>query len=73
MQAHELLKQLRVPELAEVRDYIRSLSTNTLISMGAFTAVTAYWFATRPKALKPPCDLRMQSLELPVGINGSET
>lgn len=69
MQTHELLKQLRVPELAEVRDYIRSLSTNTLIGMGAFTAVTAYWFATRPKALKAPCDLRMQSLELPVSTN----
>ncbi|KAA0709774.1 Long-chain-fatty-acid--CoA ligase 1 [Triplophysa tibetana] len=80
MQTHELLKQLRVPELAEVRDYIRSLSTNTLIGMGAFTAVTAYWFATRPKALKAPCDLRMQSLELPGGefarraaiLNGGE-
>uniref|UniRef100_A0A8C1XY85 Long-chain-fatty-acid--CoA ligase n=1 Tax=Cyprinus carpio TaxID=7962 RepID=A0A8C1XY85_CYPCA len=67
MQAHELLKQLRIPELSEVRDYFRSLSTNTLLGMGAFTAVTAYWFATRPKALKPPCDLRMQSVELPGG------
>lgn len=66
MQAHELLKQMRIPELSEVRDYFRSLSTNTLLGMGAFTAVTAYWFATRPKALKAPCDLRMQSVELPV-------
>lgn len=66
MQAHELLKQLRIPELSEVRDYFHSLSTNTLLGMGAFTAVTAYWFATRPKALKAPCDLRMQSVELPV-------
>ncbi|XP_067249379.1 long-chain-fatty-acid--CoA ligase 1b [Chanodichthys erythropterus] len=67
MQAHELLKQLRIPELSEVRDYFRSLSTNTLLGMGAFTAVTAYWYATRPKAIKPPCDLRMQSVELPGG------
>uniref|UniRef100_A0A9J8AVK6 Long-chain-fatty-acid--CoA ligase n=1 Tax=Cyprinus carpio carpio TaxID=630221 RepID=A0A9J8AVK6_CYPCA len=67
MQAHELLKQLRIPELSEVRDYFHSLSTNTLLGMGAFTAVTAYWFATRPKALKAPCDLRMQSVELPGG------
>ncbi|XP_051716136.1 long-chain-fatty-acid--CoA ligase 1b [Ctenopharyngodon idella] len=67
MQAHELLKQLRIPELSEVRDYFRSLSTNTLLGMGAFTAATAYWYATRPKALKPPCDLRMQSVELPGG------
>uniref|UniRef100_A0A673J7J2 Arachidonate--CoA ligase n=1 Tax=Sinocyclocheilus rhinocerous TaxID=307959 RepID=A0A673J7J2_9TELE len=67
MQAHELLKQLRIPELSEVRDYFRSLSTNILLGMGAFTAVTAYWVATRPKALKAPCDLRMQSVELPGG------
>lgn len=67
MQAHELLKQMRIPELSEVRDYFRGLSTNTLLGMGAFTAVTAYWFATRPKALKAPCDLRMQSVELPGG------
>uniref|UniRef100_A0A671KUT8 Long-chain-fatty-acid--CoA ligase n=1 Tax=Sinocyclocheilus anshuiensis TaxID=1608454 RepID=A0A671KUT8_9TELE len=67
MQAHELLKQLRIPELSEVRDYFRSLSTNILLGMGVFTAVTAYWVATRPKALKAPCDLRMQSVELPGG------
>lgn len=64
MQAHELLKQLRVPDMNEVRDYLRTFSTNTLIGMGAFTAITAYWYATRPKALKPPCDLQMQSQEL---------
>ncbi|XP_052005722.1 long-chain-fatty-acid--CoA ligase 1-like [Xyrauchen texanus] len=67
MQAHELWKQVRIPDLTELRDYLRSLSTNTLLGMGAFTAVTAYWYATRPKALKPPCDLRVQSVELPGG------
>ncbi|CAM4618222.1 unnamed protein product [Leuciscus chuanchicus] len=67
MQAHELLKQMRIPEFSEVRDYFRGLSTNTLLGMGAFTAVTAYWYATRPKALKPPCDLSMQSVEQPGG------
>ncbi|XP_051505874.1 long-chain-fatty-acid--CoA ligase 1-like [Myxocyprinus asiaticus] len=67
MQAHELLKQVRIPDLTELRDYLRSLSTNTLLGMGAFTAITAYWYATRPKALKPPCDLQMQSVELPSG------
>uniref|UniRef100_A0A673J0G7 Arachidonate--CoA ligase n=1 Tax=Sinocyclocheilus rhinocerous TaxID=307959 RepID=A0A673J0G7_9TELE len=50
-----------------LKDYFRSLSTNILLGMGAFTAVTAYWVATRPKALKAPCDLRMQSVELPGG------
>ncbi|KAK3526330.1 hypothetical protein QTP70_024282 [Hemibagrus guttatus] len=67
MQAQELLKQLRVPELAEVRDYLRSLSTGTLVGMGAFAALTTFWYTTRPKALKPPCDLRMQSVEVPGG------
>lgn len=72
MQAQELLKQLRVPELAEVRDYLRGLSTGTLVGMGAFAALTTYWYATRPKALKLPCDLRMQSLEVPVSPCGSQ-
>lgn len=68
MQAQELLKQLRVPELAEMRDYLRSLSTGTLVGMGAFAALTTYWYTTRPKALKPLCDLRMQSVEVPVSL-----
>uniref|UniRef100_A0A3B4BV44 Long-chain-fatty-acid--CoA ligase n=2 Tax=Pygocentrus nattereri TaxID=42514 RepID=A0A3B4BV44_PYGNA len=67
MQAHELLKQLRLPELDDVQQYVRSLSTRTLVGVGAFAAITTYWYAMRPKALKPPCDLRMQSVELPGG------
>ncbi|KAL7858525.1 hypothetical protein AOLI_G00186270 [Acnodon oligacanthus] len=67
MQAHELLKQLRLPELDDVRQYVRSLSTRTLVGMGAFAAITTYWYATRPKALNLPYDLRMQSVELPGG------
>ncbi|KAG7461827.1 hypothetical protein MATL_G00195190 [Megalops atlanticus] len=67
MQAQELLRQLRIPELADVKQYVRSLPTNTLVGMGAFAAVTTYWYATRPKALKPPCDLSMQSVEIEGG------
>uniref|UniRef100_A0A674CGP0 Long-chain-fatty-acid--CoA ligase n=1 Tax=Salmo trutta TaxID=8032 RepID=A0A674CGP0_SALTR len=67
MQAQQLLNQLRFPELDEVRQYLRSLSTHTLVGMGAFAALTTYWYTTRPKALKPPCDLRMQSVEVPGG------
>lgn len=66
MQAQELLKQLRVPELAEMRDYFLRLSTGTLVGIGTFAALATYWYTTRPKALKPPCDLRMQSVEVPV-------
>ncbi|XP_066574295.1 long-chain-fatty-acid--CoA ligase 1a isoform X2 [Amia ocellicauda] len=64
MQAHEILRQLRLPEMDEFRQYVRSLPTNTLMGFGAFAAVTTYWYATRPKALKPACDLTMQSVEV---------
>uniref|UniRef100_A0A7N8X7Q9 Arachidonate--CoA ligase n=1 Tax=Mastacembelus armatus TaxID=205130 RepID=A0A7N8X7Q9_9TELE len=46
---------------------MRGLPTNALMGMGAFAAITTYWFATRPKALKPPCDLGLQSVEIPGG------
>ncbi|KAM9856847.1 long-chain-fatty-acid--CoA ligase 1a isoform 1-T2 [Aulostomus maculatus] len=65
MQAQEVLRQLRIPELDDLRQYVRGLPTNALMGMGAFAAITTYWFATRPKALKPPCDLGMQSIEIP--------
>ncbi|NXF93864.1 ACSL1 ligase, partial [Eubucco bourcierii] len=67
MQAHELFRNLRMPELGDVRQYVRTLPTNTLMGFGAFAALTTYWYATRPKALKPPCDLTMQSVEVEGG------
>ncbi|XP_039662542.1 long-chain-fatty-acid--CoA ligase 1a isoform X2 [Perca fluviatilis] len=67
MQAQEVLRQLRIPELEDFRQYMRSLPTNALMGMGAFAAITTYWFATRPKALTPPCDLGLQSVEMPGG------
>lgn len=68
MQAHELFRHLRMPELGDVRQYVRTLPTNTLMGFGAFAALTTYWYATRPKALKPPCDLAMQSVEVEVSV-----
>ncbi|KAL1282571.1 hypothetical protein QQF64_001374 [Cirrhinus molitorella] len=67
MQAQDLIRHLRIPELDDLRQYVRTLPTNTLMGMGAFAAITTYWFATRPKALKPPCDLAMQSVEVQGG------
>uniref|UniRef100_A0A671FDZ0 Long-chain-fatty-acid--CoA ligase n=1 Tax=Rhinolophus ferrumequinum TaxID=59479 RepID=A0A671FDZ0_RHIFE len=64
MQAHELFRYFRMPELADFRQYVRSLPTNTLMGFGAFAALTTFWYATRPKAVKPPCDLSMQSVEV---------
>uniref|UniRef100_A0A9J8AZN1 Long-chain-fatty-acid--CoA ligase n=1 Tax=Cyprinus carpio carpio TaxID=630221 RepID=A0A9J8AZN1_CYPCA len=66
MQAQDLIRHLRIPELDDLRQYVRSLPANTLMGMGAFAAITTYWLATRPKALKPPCDLDMQSVEVQV-------
>ncbi|XP_061767896.1 long-chain-fatty-acid--CoA ligase 1a isoform X3 [Nerophis ophidion] len=64
MQAQEVLRQLRLPDLDDVRQYIRGFPSNTLLGMGVFAAFTTYWLATRPKALKPPCDLNIQSVEM---------
>ena len=66
MQAHELFRYFRLPELVDFRQYVRTLPTNTLMGFGAFAALTTFWYATRPRALKPPCDLAMQSVEVPV-------
>ncbi|XP_061685416.1 long-chain-fatty-acid--CoA ligase 1a [Syngnathoides biaculeatus] len=64
MQAQEVLRQLRLPELDDLRQYIRGLPTNTLLGMGAIAAFATYWFSTRPRALEPLCDLTMQSVEM---------
>uniref|UniRef100_A0A8I3WU66 Long-chain-fatty-acid--CoA ligase n=1 Tax=Callithrix jacchus TaxID=9483 RepID=A0A8I3WU66_CALJA len=64
MQAHELFRYFRMPELVDFRQYVRTLPTNTLMGFGAFAALTTFWYATRPRALKPPCDLSMQSVEV---------
>ncbi|XP_014386892.1 PREDICTED: long-chain-fatty-acid--CoA ligase 1 isoform X3 [Myotis brandtii] len=70
MQAHELFRYFRMPELADFRQYVRTLPTNTLMGFGAFAALTTFWYATRPRALKPPCDLAMQSVEV-AGSDGA--
>uniref|UniRef100_A0A4W5N1F6 Long-chain-fatty-acid--CoA ligase n=1 Tax=Hucho hucho TaxID=62062 RepID=A0A4W5N1F6_9TELE len=64
MQAQELMSSLRLPELDELTQLFRSLPTSTLVGIGALTAVLAYWLATRPRAIAPPCNLRHQSEEV---------
>lgn len=54
--------------MEDVSQYIRGISTPMLVSMGAVAAATTYYMATRPKALPPACDLRMQSVEVPVSL-----
>ncbi|XP_069508621.1 long-chain-fatty-acid--CoA ligase 6 isoform X1 [Ambystoma mexicanum] len=67
MQAQEILRSLRLPEYDDFSQFFRSLPATALVGIGTFAAVIAYWFANRPKALKPPCDLQMQSEEIEDG------
>uniref|UniRef100_A0A8C4GXU9 Arachidonate--CoA ligase n=1 Tax=Dicentrarchus labrax TaxID=13489 RepID=A0A8C4GXU9_DICLA len=67
MMSQEFFQKLGLPDLDEVSQYIKSISTPMLVSMGAVAAATTYYLATRPKALPPVCDLRMQSVEVPGG------
>ncbi|XP_070790019.1 long-chain-fatty-acid--CoA ligase 6 isoform X3 [Pituophis catenifer annectens] len=70
MQAQEILRNLRLPEFEDFSQFFRSLPASTLVGIGAFAAIIAYWFVNRPKAVKPPCDLLMQSEEIE-GWNGA--
>ncbi|XP_072904234.1 long-chain-fatty-acid--CoA ligase 1-like isoform X6 [Hemitrygon akajei] len=67
MQAEELWSHLRVPELGEVQQFLRSLPPSTVIGIGTIAALAIYWYATRPKAQKLACDLSMQSVEIETG------
>lgn len=71
MQTQEILRILRLPELADLGQFFRSLSATTLVSMGALAAILAYWLTHRPKALQPPCNLLMQSEEVEVSRAGA--
>uniref|UniRef100_A0A671WMK2 Long-chain-fatty-acid--CoA ligase n=1 Tax=Sparus aurata TaxID=8175 RepID=A0A671WMK2_SPAAU len=63
MQAQEMMSGLRIPEMEDLGQFFRSLPTSTLVGIGALTAVLAYWLATRPRPIKPPCSLLHQSEE----------
>lgn len=69
MQAPEMMSGLRIPEMDELGHFFRTLPTSTLVGIGALTAVLAYWLATRPRPIKPPCSLQHQSEEVPVRCN----
>ncbi|XP_039180859.1 long-chain-fatty-acid--CoA ligase 6 isoform X3 [Crotalus tigris] len=70
MQVQEILRNLRLPEFEDFSQFFRSLPASTLVGIGAFAAIIAYWLVNRPKAVKPPCDLLMQSEEIE-GWNGA--
>uniref|UniRef100_A0A3P8W275 Long-chain-fatty-acid--CoA ligase n=1 Tax=Cynoglossus semilaevis TaxID=244447 RepID=A0A3P8W275_CYNSE len=63
MQAQEMMSGLRIPEINDIGQFFSSLPTSTLVGIGALTAVLAYWLATRPRPITPPCNLLHQSEE----------
>ncbi|XP_034546010.1 long-chain-fatty-acid--CoA ligase 1-like isoform X2 [Notolabrus celidotus] len=65
MLSQDFLQKLRLPDMEDVSQYIGSVSTPMLVSMGAVAAATTYYLATRPKPLPPACDLSMQSVDVP--------
>ncbi|XP_018408206.1 PREDICTED: long-chain-fatty-acid--CoA ligase 6-like isoform X1 [Nanorana parkeri] len=67
MEAQEIMRSLRLLEFDDFNQFLRSVPAATLLGLGAFAAVIAFWLASRPKAVKPPCNLLMQSEELEGG------
>uniref|UniRef100_A0A3B5MDS9 Arachidonate--CoA ligase n=1 Tax=Xiphophorus couchianus TaxID=32473 RepID=A0A3B5MDS9_9TELE len=43
-----------------------SLSTSSLLGLGALASLTVYWLLTRPQPVRPPCDLQAQSVAVGV-------
>uniref|UniRef100_A0AAX7T4W0 Arachidonate--CoA ligase n=1 Tax=Astatotilapia calliptera TaxID=8154 RepID=A0AAX7T4W0_ASTCA len=43
-----------------------SLLPSSVLGLGALASITAYWLVTRPRPMRPPCDLKAQS----VAVNG---
>ncbi|KAG9354741.1 hypothetical protein JZ751_001454 [Albula glossodonta] len=66
---------VRLPEAEELRSLLPSLpysssfslsslslSPSSLLGLGALASLTAYWLVTRPRPIRPPCDLHSQSI-----------
>ncbi|XP_062398563.1 long-chain-fatty-acid--CoA ligase 1 [Sardina pilchardus] len=52
-----------LPSLPSLNSLSLSLSSvSSLLGLGALASLTAYWLATRPRAIRPPCDLHAQSV-----------
>lgn len=43
-----------------------SLSPSSLLGLGALASLTVYWLVTRPRPMRPPCDLQAQSVAVDV-------
>lgn len=69
MLSAEFWQKLRLPDMDDFSQCVRSVSTPMLVSMGAVAAATTYYLATRPKPLPSVCDFNMQSVEVPVRVS----
>lgn len=47
-----------------------ALSRSSLLGLGAVASLAAYYLATRPRPMRPPCDLQAQSV--PVDVSESQ-
>uniref|UniRef100_A0A8D3BNM2 Long-chain-fatty-acid--CoA ligase n=1 Tax=Scophthalmus maximus TaxID=52904 RepID=A0A8D3BNM2_SCOMX len=65
MLSPDTFQRLRLPDMDDVGQYIRSVPTPVFVGVGAVAAATAYYLATRPATLPSVCDLHMQSVEVP--------
>ncbi|XP_026867015.2 long-chain-fatty-acid--CoA ligase 1 [Electrophorus electricus] len=48
-------------DLEDLRSVLPSFFPS-LFGLGALASLTAYWLLTRPRSIRPPCDLRAQSV-----------
>uniref|UniRef100_A0A3B5MCH0 Long-chain-fatty-acid--CoA ligase n=1 Tax=Xiphophorus couchianus TaxID=32473 RepID=A0A3B5MCH0_9TELE len=68
MQLQEWLRSLcshaglKGSEAEELWSLLPSLSTSSLLGLGALASLTVYWLLTRPQPVRPPCDLQAQSV-----------
>uniref|UniRef100_A0A4W4DRQ1 Long-chain-fatty-acid--CoA ligase n=1 Tax=Electrophorus electricus TaxID=8005 RepID=A0A4W4DRQ1_ELEEL len=52
-------------DLEDLRSVLPSFFPS-LFGLGALASLTAYWLLTRPRSIRPPCDLRAQSVPVQV-------
>lgn len=77
MQLQEWLRSFRLSsgdlgstEVADLRTLLPSLALSppSLLGLGAVASLTAYWLVTRPRSIRPPCDLKAQSIPVQVAF-----
>ncbi|TSO88097.1 Long-chain-fatty-acid--CoA ligase 1 [Bagarius yarrelli] len=62
--AADFIKHLCSSDAVDFRALLPSLALSppSLLGFGAVASLTAYWLVTRPRSIRPPCDLSAQSI-----------